>query len=219
MKVEENIRRLLNMHNVFAFDLDGTLIYSFEQQYQELVFLSRRYKLKLPMKSEIKKILYGSEKIIKSTIQAVWPNISDEVEKEMYRLANNFSKENNFAYIKPQRGVKKFLQNCRRKKKNIIIITNSGKKRTEMKLRAAGILNLIDVIYSARNNKKPSLAVLKDVYKKFSKGDILYFGDLFIDIVFTRNAGLPLIFVNNCVNRNIAKKYNIPFLESFSYLI
>lgn len=182
------------MIKFILFDVDDTLIHFKEAGVKVYQKIASDLNLPVYPKNKIAK-LFGLpwNKVAKT----LWPDIDLKTFKKLHD--QEIIKIKN----KPIAGVKKLLNNLKRKKILLGIVTTKIKPELIAALKSAGIdLKLFDYLQTMENTKhhKPDgrvfLPLLKFVRKKKIKNsEVLFIGDSIYDALAAKNAKIPFIAV------------------------
>lgn len=192
---------MLTEKKIVIFDMDGVLIDSIKNMEISWNYVKKKYNLKVPF-SEYKRYIGLPFEVILKKIG---------INEKINHIKINYNKcsKNKFEKIKLYPKVNNVLKYLRDKNFLIAIITSKDKSRTK---KLSSLFNVkFKYIYSPNKKFKPKpfpdqiLHILKK--EKIMKKNCFYIGDMSIDALFAKKAGVKFILTEYGYETKKVKSY------------
>jgi phosphoglycolate phosphatase len=181
------------MARLIIFDLDGTLVNAYAAIQESLNFTLREFgRPGVGMATVRRSVGWGDKNFIKAFFK------KSDVEKalKIYRLHH---KRSLIKYSRAIPGAKRVLRLLRSKGLKLAIASNRPQKFTDILLKSLAIRPYFDMVACGKSKEdlKPSPKLLRKVMRKLGvpRQETVYVGDMVIDVLAGRNAGVRTVAV------------------------
>lgn len=178
---------------LFIFDLDGTLIDSYEAIKKSLNSTLIKLGYRKVNLEKVKKNVGRGDRIF---IETFFPKKDIKKALELYR---NYHRKDLLLYTKLRPYAKKLLSTLKHKNKIIAIASNRPRYFTNIILKKLNIASYLDIVCCADEIRslKPNPRILKIILKKanIEKENALYIGDMDIDLETAKRAKIEVVFL------------------------
>jgi HAD superfamily hydrolase (TIGR01549 family) len=183
----------INKYGCIIFDLDGTLIDSFQAINDAFDAVFLRFDGRVLSDSE-------SNSYVGVPLEDLLSEMfGEENQAEAIEIFRNKYKEVCFEKTTLIKGVKELLTNLKDKGKSLNIATNKTGDISRDLLKSLNIDKLFDYVYGVFDGMqgKPSPEMINKIIENtgFEKSNVIFIGDSPIDIMTAKNAGVPMLSV------------------------
>ena len=182
---------MIDVYDLYIFDLDGTLIDSEHLMEKAWLEVTREFQLSIPFSRYKTHIGLPFANILDKL------NIEDDredIEDLYFKLTRELSSS-----LSAIDGSVEFLKFLKFHKKNIALITSKPRNNTEIIVNNLGFLfdSLVcgDDVSSGKPSTAPYELTLKNLNLKNNNFSCIYFGDVFSDFQFAINCGIDFCLV------------------------
>lgn len=183
----------INKYNCIIFDLDGTLIDSFQAINDAFDAVFLRFDGRVLSDSE-------SNSYVGVPLEDLLSEMfGEENQAEAIEIFRNKYKEVCFEKTTLIKGAKELLTDLKDKGKSLNIATNKTGDISRDLLKSLNIDKLFDYVYGVFDGMqgKPSPEMINKIIENtgFEKSNVIFIGDSPIDIMTAKNAGVPMLSV------------------------
>ena len=183
----------INKYNCIIFDLDGTLIDSFQAINDAFDAVFLRFDGRVLSDSE------SNSYVGIPLVDLLSEMFGEENQAEAIEIFRNKYKEVCFEKTTLIKGAKELLTDLKDKGKSLNIATNKTGDISRDLLKSLNIDNLFDYVYGVFDGMKgkPSPEMINKIIENtgFEKPDVIFIGDSPIDIMTAKNAGVTMLSV------------------------
>jgi pyrophosphatase PpaX len=195
------------MYKAFLFDMDGTLVDSFDLIYESFNAALKDYDKRTLTKAEFDKKLFG--KPVDSTITRLLGITGDE---EHQAILKSFEKHwfAGLDSLKVFKNVQQTLEALKRKGIRLGVVSTSPRAVISETLKHAGVLDYFEVLIGEEDaeNKKPHHEPVTNalIALGLEPGDAVFVGDTIYDVQAGKAAGCRTVFLLNDYNGDVLEK-------------
>ena len=197
MQTEKTTKEMKH-YETYIFDLDGTLLYTLDDQTASTNYAMRVSGFAEHTKDEVRRMVgNGVRKLIERAVPGGTEN--PKYEKTYTEFMAHYLRHS-LDTTRPYPGVMEMLETLKRQGKRLAVVSNKYCKATES-LCSTFFKGLIDVAIGENENagirKKPAPDTVTEALRRLGadKGTAVYVGDSEVDIATARNCGMPCISV------------------------
>lgn len=180
--------------NLFIFDVDGTLVDSYQAITKSLNFTREKFGLSPVSFTKVKRSVgHGDELFIGQFF-------SKDTAKSAVNIFRKHHKQALVKFVRLMPEARGVLSQLKRKKKQLAVASNRPQRFTRIILDKLKITKYFDGIWCADKVRalKPDPKILNTILKSFSldKKEAVYIGDMAIDLETARRAKIDAVFVS-----------------------
>ena len=180
--------------NLIIFDVDGTLVDAYKAIEKSLCYTLQRlgYSRCASLSTVRRAVGRGDRNFIKTFM-------GEDVSDEGLRIYRKHHQTSLIRYSRPISGAKNVLGILKRRGYRLAVASNRPRKFTLILLRHLRFIRYFDLVVCAKGESdiKPHPTILLRILKRLgaTKDNTLYVGDMVIDVLAGRNAGVKTIAV------------------------